>query len=106
MKFARLFAAAAGISFALGAASTASALSTEDYTGSIGLTAASFCPRGTVEPAGQELPISQHQALYALFGTTYGGDGKRTFALPNLSGQAPAGIRFCMVMNGIYPPKD
>lgn len=107
MNFGKLFAAAVCVSFALCAAPAASALSNEDYTGSIGLTAASYCPKGTVEPAGQVLQISQNQALFALFGTTYGGDGKRTFALPNLSDEAaPTGMRFCIVMNGIYPPRD
>ena len=104
MNFAKLFAGAAVV--ALCVAPNASALSTEDYTGSIGITAASFCPRGTVEPTGQVMNISQNQALFALFSNTYGGDGTRTVALPDMSGQAPTGMRFCMVMNGVYPPKD
>ena len=107
MTFGKLVAAAVGVSLALCAAPAASALSNEDYTGSIGLTAASFCPKGTVEPKGQVLQISQHSALFALFTTTYGGDGQRTFALPDLGDEAaPKGMRFCMVMNGVYPPKD
>ena len=41
---------------------------------------------------GQILPINANQALFALLGTTYGGDGIRTFALPNLQGRAPVGF--------------
>jgi microcystin-dependent protein len=49
----------------------------------------SFAPTGWAFCDGQLLPISQNTALFALLGTTYGGDGKSTFALPNLQGSAP-----------------
>jgi microcystin-dependent protein len=48
-----------------------------------------FAPRGWAFCAGQLLPISQNTALFSLLGTYYGGDGKSTFALPNLQGSAP-----------------
>lgn len=48
-----------------------------------------FAPRGWAWCNGQLLPISQNTALFSLLGTTYGGDGKSTFALPNLQGSAP-----------------
>lgn len=48
-----------------------------------------FAPRGWAFCNGQLLPISQNTALFALLGTFYGGDGKSTFALPNLQGSAP-----------------
>jgi microcystin-dependent protein len=48
-----------------------------------------FSPRGWARCDGQLLPISQNTALFSLVGTTYGGDGKSTFALPNLQGSAP-----------------
>jgi len=48
-----------------------------------------FPPRGWALCNGQLLPINQNQALFALLGTTYGGDGRVTFALPNLQGRAP-----------------
>jgi len=48
-----------------------------------------FAPRGWSFCDGQLLPISQNTALFSLLGTTYGGDGKSTFALPNLQGSAP-----------------
>ena len=48
-----------------------------------------FAPTGWAMCNGQILPISQNTALFSLLGTTYGGDGKSTFALPNLQGSAP-----------------
>lgn len=50
-----------------------------------------FAPRGWARCDGQILPISQNTALFSLVGTIYGGDGKKTFALPNLQGSAPLG---------------
>ena len=48
-----------------------------------------FAPKGWAWCNGQLLPLSQNTALFALLGTMYGGDGKSTFALPNLQGSAP-----------------
>jgi microcystin-dependent protein len=48
-----------------------------------------FAPKGWAFCNGQVLPISQNTALFSLLGTTYGGDGKTNFALPNLEGMAP-----------------
>ena len=48
-----------------------------------------FAPTGWATCDGQLLPISQNTALFSLLGTMYGGDGKSTFALPNLAGAAP-----------------
>jgi microcystin-dependent protein len=48
-----------------------------------------FAPKGWAFCDGQLLPISQNTALFSLLGTTYGGDGKSNFALPNLQGRAP-----------------
>ncbi|HEX8453301.1 MAG TPA: tail fiber protein [Longimicrobium sp.] len=48
-----------------------------------------FAPKGWAFCNGQILPISQNTALFSLLGTTYGGDGKSTFALPDLEGSAP-----------------
>jgi microcystin-dependent protein len=50
-----------------------------------------FSPKGWAFCNGQILPISQNTALFALVGTTYGGDGQSIFALPNLQGAAPVG---------------
>jgi microcystin-dependent protein len=48
-----------------------------------------FAPKGWAWCNGQLMPISQNTALFSLLGTTYGGDGKSTFALPDLEGRAP-----------------
>lgn len=48
-----------------------------------------FAPRGWAFCDGQLLPINQNQALFSLLGTTYGGDGRVTFALPDLRGRTP-----------------
>lgn len=48
-----------------------------------------FAPRGWAQCNGQLLPINQNQALFSLLGTTYGGNGQTTFALPDLQGRAP-----------------
>lgn len=50
-----------------------------------------FCPRGWDQAAGQILPINQNQALFSLLGTQFGGDGRTTFALPDLRGRAAVG---------------
>jgi microcystin-dependent protein len=60
--------------------------------GSICITAANFCPRGYADANGQIIPISDNQALFALLGTNYGGDGRTGFALPDLRGRTPVGI--------------
>jgi microcystin-dependent protein len=48
-----------------------------------------FAPRGWAFCDGQILPINQNQSLYSLLGTTYGGDGRTTFALPDMRGRVP-----------------
>lgn len=64
----------------------------EPYIGQIGLFAFNYAPADYwIACNGQLLQISQYQALYALLGTTYGGDGKTTFGLPNLQGTIPVG---------------
>jgi len=50
-----------------------------------------FCPVGTAEANGQLLAITSNEALFSLYGTTYGGDGRTTFALPDLRGRRAIG---------------
>ena len=59
------------------------------YLGEIMMVAFNFAPRGFALCNGQLLPINQNQALFALLGTTYGGNGQTTFALPDLRGRIP-----------------
>lgn len=63
----------------------------EAYLGEIRLTASRVLPAGWARCLGQTLKISEYEALYALLGTTYGGDGKTTFGLPDLRGRVPIG---------------
>jgi len=61
----------------------------EQYLSEIRIVAFNFAPKGWALCNGQILAIAQNQALFALLGTTYGGDGISTFGLPNLQGKAP-----------------
>src|SRR6185437_2968903 len=61
----------------------------EPYIGEIRMVGFNFAPSGWAFCDGSLLSISQNSALFNLIGTTYGGDGQNTFALPNLSGRIP-----------------
>ena len=61
----------------------------EPFLGELKLVAFGVAPKGWTQCSGQTLPINTNQALFALLGTTYGGNGQTTFALPDLRGRAP-----------------
>ncbi len=61
----------------------------EPFIAEIRIFAGNFAPRSFAFCSGQLLPISQNTALFSLVGTTYGGDGRTTFGLPDLQGRAP-----------------
>jgi microcystin-dependent protein len=61
----------------------------EPFLAEIRLMSFQFAPKGWAHCNGQLLPINQNQALFALLGTTFGGDGQVTFALPDLRGRTP-----------------
>nr|WP_243636088.1 tail fiber protein [Hymenobacter edaphi] len=63
----------------------------DPFVGEIILAGFNFAPRGYARCDGQLLPISQNTALFSLLGTFYGGDGRSTFALPDLNGRVPIG---------------
>jgi microcystin-dependent protein len=63
----------------------------EPFIGQIAIFAFGFAPRGWALCAGQLLPLAQNTALFSILGTSYGGDGKSTFALPNLRGRGAIG---------------
>jgi microcystin-dependent protein len=63
---------------------------TEPFLSEIRMFGFNFAPRGWAFCDGQILPINQNQALYSLLGTMYGGDGRTSFALPDLRGRVPA----------------
>src|SRR5258708_3500373 len=61
----------------------------QPYVGECRMFGGSFAPAGWMFCAGQLLPISENETLFQLIGTTYGGDGQSTFALPDLQGRVP-----------------
>jgi microcystin-dependent protein len=61
----------------------------QPFLGEVRMVGFNFAPRGWAFCDGQLLPINQNQSLYSLFGTTYGGDGRTSFALPELRGRTP-----------------
>ena len=65
----------------------------EPFIGEIRMGGWNFAPRGYAACDGQFMSISQNTALFSLIGTTYGGDGQTTFALPDLRGRAPLHVR-------------
>ena len=62
----------------------------QPYVGEVRMFAGNFAPAGWMFCEGQLLPISENETLFQLIGTTYGGDGQSTFALPDLRGRIPA----------------
>ena|SRR5438105_1107232 len=74
----------------------------QPYVGEIRMFAGNFAPAGWMFCEGQLLPISENTTLFNLIGTTYGGDGQSTFALPDLSGRIPIhqGNGFILAENG------
>jgi microcystin-dependent protein len=66
-------------------------MSTEPFIGEVKIFGFNFAPRGYATCQGQILSIAQNTALFSLLGTTYGGNGQTTFALPDLQGRSPIG---------------
>jgi len=64
----------------------------EPFLGEVKIISWNFPPKGWTFCNGQLLPINQNQALFSILGTTYGGDGRVTFALPNLQGRMPVHV--------------
>lgn len=71
--------------------------------GQVILTAGNTATGSTLPADGRLLQISQNQALFSLFGTEYGGDGKTTFGIPNLKKAAPNGLSYSICQFGIFP---
>ena len=77
------------------------------FIGQIEIFPYTFVPKNWMLCAGQLMPISQNTALFSLLGTNFGGDGKTTFALPNLQGKGPMkGMEYCIAIQGIYPERS
>jgi microcystin-dependent protein len=77
------------------------------YFGDILLLPYTFAPDGTCRCDGRTLSIQAYNALYALIGTTYGGDGSTNFKIPNLIGTEPIkGLNYYIVLNGTFPDRQ
>ena len=90
---ARPYAAAVGA----GDATDGDAPARESFIGQIVLIPTDWIPRGS------EHPISNHQALFSILGTKFGGDGRRTFGVPDV--RAPKGLRYVISSTGIFPSR-
>jgi microcystin-dependent protein len=76
----------------------------EGYLGEIRLFAGNFVPLYWAKCQGQLLSIADNAPLFNILGTSYGGDGQATFALPNLPGPLPgAPLSYIICVTGIYP---
>lgn len=73
------------------AAATAPAQAQNRYLGDIFIAGYGFCPRGTTSAEGQLVAISSNTALYSIYSTTYGGDGRTNFQLPDMRSRGPIG---------------
>ncbi|HUI43922.1 MAG TPA: tail fiber protein [Terriglobia bacterium] len=81
----------------------------EPFLGEVRLFPYNFVPRGWAACDGSLIRIIQNTALFALLGTMYGGDGKSTFALPDLRSNVPLPPdtgTYCIAMQGIFPSRD
>ena len=85
------YALSAGLVAGLAAVAAPDAAAQEPYIGEAAIFPYNFCPRGWAPAHGQLLPIAQYSALFSLYGTMYGGDGRTTFALPDLRGRVAVG---------------
>jgi hypothetical protein len=87
--------------------------SSDGLCGAIGqvvLFGGDYAPRGTAPARGQLLPISQNTALFSIYGARFGGDGRSTFALPDLSGAEPKGqggqpVGYLVCLEGVFPSR-
>ncbi|MEO1038157.1 MAG: tail fiber protein [Pseudomonadota bacterium] len=87
-----LMAAAAAASLAAGLQAAPASAQQDNFIGEVRIFPyPSFCPRSWTPAHGQLLSIAQNTALFSLYGTTFGGDGRSTFGVPDLRGRAPMG---------------
>lgn len=78
----------------------------DTYLGAIELLPYTFVPMDWLVCDGSLLSINQYQALYAVLGITYGGNGSSNFAIPNLKGFEPIpGVRYYIAVNGLFPSR-
>jgi microcystin-dependent protein len=82
----------------------------DPFIGQIDLFPFGFAPMGWTECNGATLQINQNQALFALIGTTYGGNGTSNFCIPDLRNASPTpaipNMRYYIALQGIFPPRN
>ncbi len=81
----------------------------DPYLGEVITLGTNFCPTGFLPMNGQLLNIGDHEDLYSLIGTTYGGGGQTTFALPAMPPTVTATgepVLYCIAVYGVYPSAD
>ena len=83
----------------------ASAQTPSPYLGEVRLFGFNFCPQNWLPANGQLLLINGNQALFSLFGTAYGGDGRTNFAIPTMSGTSVA-LHWCVAVAGVFPSRN
>ena len=88
MMFLKACAVAIVVSWGLFGATGQARAQADPLLGQLMAVGFNFCPRGWADANGQLLPISSNSALFSLYGTIYGGDGRTTFALPDLRGRS------------------
>lgn len=76
-----------GLTMTIGATPNTASADSSPFIGEIKIVGFNFCPRGWAAANGQLLPIAQNQALFSILGTSFGGDGRTTFALPDFRGR-------------------
>jgi hypothetical protein len=107
MKIVLLASAIAAISLAAPAQANP-----DPYVGEVMLFSGAYCPKGWYEADGRLLPINNNHVLFAILNNSYGGDGKTTFALPDLRKTIPAAatddrklLRYCIAWRGYWPER-
>ena len=79
----------------------------DPFFGTISLLAIGYAPPGWLLCDGRTIQISSNQAMFALLGTKFGGDGKSTFGIPDLRGKEPApNMAYYIAMIGTWPERD
>jgi hypothetical protein len=76
------------------------------FIGEIRLFGGNFAPRDWTLCEGQLLSITDNTALFSILGTTYGGDGRTTFSLPDLSDHRPGDVHYIIALQGFYPSRN
>lgn len=89
MKAMKFFAAAGAVALSITTFSAPAHAQAEPILGQMMFFGGNFCPRGWASAEGQLIAINSNNALFSIFGTMYGGDGRTSFALPDLRGRAP-----------------